>query len=252
MTADSQIGAFFDLDGTLMPWPSLEWRFVTYLGSRDVLGPRAAMRQLAAVIENAIGGYPLARNGWAYLDGVLPSLVNDWLADKLEPFPIFEDGLRRLEWHACQGHHVAIISGTLAPLARAFARQLGISLEVHATELSTARDISTRRARPEAGRWTGQQASEWPNGMTKAQIVQRIASAQHLELARSFAYGNSAADAEMLAATGLPRAVNPSPGLRRIAGQRRWVVESWRSRAELSVIRAPHCPPAARIENHRS
>jgi phosphoserine phosphatase len=244
MTADSQIGAFFDLDDTLMPWPSLEWRFVMYLASRDILGPRSAVRQLAAIIENAIGGYPLARNSRAYLDGVLPSVVDDWLADRPESFPIFEDGLRRLEWHACQGHHIAIISGTLAPLAQAFARQLGMPLEVHATELTTARGVSNRSARLEAVRWTGQQASEWPNGITKARIVQQIAAARQLELARSFAYGNSAADAEMLAATGLPRAVNPSPRLRRIAGQRRWIVESWRSRAELSRRHAPHGSPA--------
>jgi hypothetical protein len=35
MNAARKIGAFFDLDGTLLAAPSLEWRFIGYLLERD-------------------------------------------------------------------------------------------------------------------------------------------------------------------------------------------------------------------------
>jgi len=48
-----------------------------------------------------------------------------------------------------------------------------------------------------------------------------------LDLKHSYAYGDSAADAAMLAAVGNPFAVNPSFGLRRIAARRDWPIVSW-------------------------
>ena len=42
-----KIGAFFDLDGTLLAAPSLEWSFVTYLASRDEIGVANVARWLA-------------------------------------------------------------------------------------------------------------------------------------------------------------------------------------------------------------
>jgi hypothetical protein len=35
MNSPQNVGAFFDLDGTLLPPPSLEWRFIGYLLERD-------------------------------------------------------------------------------------------------------------------------------------------------------------------------------------------------------------------------
>ena len=38
MNSPERIGAFFDLDGTLLQSPSLEWRFITWLAARDKIG----------------------------------------------------------------------------------------------------------------------------------------------------------------------------------------------------------------------
>jgi HAD superfamily phosphoserine phosphatase-like hydrolase len=251
MSAESRAGAFFDIDGTLLPWPSLEWRFIGYLASRDILGPAAAARSIGIAFENLAAGAPLATGNRIYLAGLSTSLADDWLADLSQPLPILADGLRRLEWHASQGHRIALISGTLAPLARAFAERIGLELEIHATELETVSDATGERRGFAVNLWTGRLASDWPNGQTKAHIVRRIAAEHHLDLARSFAYGDSASDAAMLASAGFPRAVNPSLCLRRVAADRRWIIEYWKSRATPRPANIARYASVARIGGQR-
>jgi FMN phosphatase YigB (HAD superfamily) len=53
------VGAFFDIDGTLVPSGSLEWRFVFYLLSRDKIGVRNIGRWLLNAIR-------LAPQGWRH------------------------------------------------------------------------------------------------------------------------------------------------------------------------------------------
>jgi len=240
MSAEPRIGAFFDIDGTLLAWPSLEWRFVAYLASRHILGPAAAAHgigvALGMLLGNLAGGVPLESGNRLYLSGLSTSLVDDWLPDLSRPLPVFDDGLRRLEWHASQGHRIALISGTLAPLARAFARQIGLAAEIYATELDLASIGGGKEHGIAVDFWTGHLASEWPNAQTKAHIVGRLAAKHHLDLAHSFAYGNSATDAAMLESVGNPRAVNPSFRLRRIAASHHWMIEYWKLRA------ASRCP----------
>jgi len=251
VTTPSQIGAFFDLDGTLLSWPSLEWRFIAYLASRDILGPATLARSLSTVVANAANGLPLAHDCRMYLAGLSTSLVDDWLADQPKALPVFDDGLRRLEWHASQGHRIAIVSGTLAPLARAFAWQLQVPVEIYATELETVSRVSKEGSGFAAHIWIGELASEWPNGLTKARIVRSLAANRGLDLSRSFAYGNSAADAAMLSVTGYPRAVNPSLCLRRIAARRRWIVEYWRARTDAHEFVRSRSLTTARFGGHR-
>ncbi len=251
MSTESQVGAFFDIDGTLLAWPSLEWRFIAYLASRDILGPAAAARSCGIAFDNLIAGAPFATGNRIYLAGLSTSLVNDWLADSSQPLPILADGLRRLEWHTSKGHRIALISGTLAPLARAFAQRIGLVLEIHATELETVSGATGECRRFAADLWTGRLATDWPNGQTKAHIVRRIAAEHYLDLARSFAYGDSASDAAMLASVGFSRAVNPSLYLRRIAAERRWIIEYWKSRAASRPANFTDCSAVARAGDHR-
>ncbi len=45
-------GAFFDLDGTVLAAPSLEWRFIGYLLERDEISARLVGRWLAGFAGN--------------------------------------------------------------------------------------------------------------------------------------------------------------------------------------------------------
>jgi phosphoserine phosphatase len=260
MSAEPRIGAFFDIDGTLLPWPSLEWRFIAYLASHDILGLATAAHSmsiaLGVVLSNVAVGVSLESGNRMYLSGLSTSLVDDWLPDLSRPLPVFVDGLRRLKWHASQAHRIVLISGTLAPLARAFAQQIGLAAEIYATELDTVSSAAAEDREVAVDFWTGHLASEWPNAHTKAHIVRRVAAEHDLDLAHCFAYGNSATDAAMLGSVGNPRAVNPSFRLRRIAAGHHWMIEYWKLRAAwrrpANFARcSPTDPIVARIGDHR-
>ena len=59
--------------------------------------------------------------------------------------------------------------------------------------------------------------------------VRRIAQDNDFDLARCYAYSDTAHDRWMLGAVGRPAAVNPSLELRRIAMLRHWPIFDWRT-----------------------
>jgi alcohol-forming fatty acyl-CoA reductase len=218
MNSFSKIGAFFDLDGTLLAPPSLEWRFLAWLITRDeISGANLAgwLRHCAKTIlrhrHTAIEGNKL------YLAGLRTSLAADWAAaDAPLSLPICPKGIAQLTWHHAHGHRVLLITGTLAPLARAIARLLSCPVEICATEIVEF-----------DGRWTGRLAGEHMSRETKARTILRLASQYGLELDQSYAYGNDTHDLPMLRTVGNPVAVNPSWRLARMARLRRWPICKW-------------------------
>jgi len=208
MKSARQIGAFFDLDGTLLQPPSLEWRFIGWLAAHDHLDGENLARwlsHLARTIWHDPHGATFGNK--TYLAGLRESLVADW-----ESSPTFASlalragGLERIAWHFGQGHRVFLVSGTLDPLARATAQRISKEIEVRATPLHC-----------QNGRWTGQLAGEHMRGEAKARAVRKLALQHEIDLSKSYAYGNGMADLPMLEAVGRPVAVNPCVGLERIA-----------------------------------
>jgi HAD superfamily hydrolase (TIGR01490 family) len=218
MNSSAQIGAFFDLDGTLLAPPSLEWRFVGYLLARDQIRSHKLARwlgQCAATIFrtplNAIEGNK------RYLTGLRESIVADWSNSRAAcGLPFFPQGLARMAWHHAQQHQIFLVTGTLAPLAGAIASQFPCPVEIFATGLE-ARDRH----------WTGQLAGNHMSGETKARTLRAIAAQRNFALSHSFAYGNQMADLPMLEAVGHPVAVNPSPRLANRARKRGWSICRW-------------------------
>jgi len=89
MSDGRDIGAFFDLDGTLLPSPSLERRFIGYLLRRRVLRVASLVGWFVDVLENAPIGTPFAEADRSYLAGLSASLAEEWLADRRAPLPFF-------------------------------------------------------------------------------------------------------------------------------------------------------------------
>ena len=126
------VAAFFDLDGTLLPAPSLEWRFIGYLLARDEITTAQVggwlagfgKKFLARFARRYVGKQALSR--WH----IAKSWSSDWEKSFAPAFfgenflPFFDEGLQRVAWHHAQGHRVFLVSGTLAPLARVVARSL--------------------------------------------------------------------------------------------------------------------------------
>jgi len=220
------IGAFFDLDGTLLGPPSLERRFLRYLRWRGEFGAADGARWLARFLQRAALNWSAATVGnKAHLAGIRVATV-DGFARLLarRPPALFPAPLERLAWHSAQGHKIFLVSGTLAPLARTIARQLPCSLAVGATEL----EVRENGAGEQPQRcWTGEIAGEAICGPGKAQAIERLAAAHGLDLSRSYAYGDAWSDRWMLERVGHPAVVNPSWRLARLARRRGWAILNW-------------------------
>jgi HAD superfamily hydrolase (TIGR01490 family) len=219
MNFRGQTAAFFDLDGTLLPSPSLEWRFLLHLLDRDLIPSAQLRRWLAHFAKNILWNRRGAvEENKLYLAGRRESLVEEWeKAFSTHPLPFFAEGIRRLQWHQAQGHQVFLISGTLAPLARVAANQLPGRVEVCATELNAV-----------DGCWTGFVNGEHRSGEAKARAIQDFAVKFGLAPGQSYAYGNDLTDLSMLASVGRPCAVNPSARLKHAGRKCGWPVCTWR------------------------
>jgi HAD superfamily hydrolase (TIGR01490 family) len=221
--ASANIGAFFDIDGTLLPAPSLEWRFASYLLARHKIRVTNIIRWLAQGAKALLPGTnsDLDANKY-YLAQVQESAVADWenslaaVSPDANPLPLFAEGVERISWHLAQGHRVFLVTGTLAPLARVIAKRFRGAADVCATELEV-RDEN----------WTGRLVGEHLSGVAKTRAILKLARKYDLSLAGSYAYGNDVADGPMLSAVGHALAVNPSKTLARLAKDRGWNVRHW-------------------------
>ena len=243
----ARVAAFFDLDGTLLPLPSLEERLFRMLRYRDEI-PLSNyffwLRESLRLLPNGIRAVTHANK--MYLRGVqgfqesgawnqsdscahasghagegrpsMPPRHNPrW------PVPLFfEDGIERVAWHALQEHAIVIVSGTLEPLANAAVRALETEL---ATRGITAEiRVCATRLEQSNGRWTGRILREAMFGEAKGRAILALAGDMNLDLRQSWAYGDSELDRWMLASVGNPAAVNPTPSLARIAWKQRWPI----------------------------
>lgn len=145
MSHADKIAAFFDLDGTLLPEPSLERRFLLYLLMHKRIGPV----QLAQCVVNFV--HNIATNPSAaiqanksYSAGVPTSCAEAWSARfASHPQRLFCAGLRVLESHFAQGHRVFIVTGAPAPLAEVIDKFLPVPAAIVATQLD--RDCALHR-----------------------------------------------------------------------------------------------------------
>jgi HAD superfamily hydrolase (TIGR01490 family) len=218
MNARQKIGAFFDLDGTLLAPPSLEWRFIGYLMERDEIRTVNLARWIARSVRTFLSnGHRAVLANKYYLAGIRESVVAKW-EKTIAPgsLPLLIEGIKRMRWHLESGHRVVLITGTLAPLARAMARHLPRDVEIRATELEM-----------ENGRFSGRLSGAHLSFDEKERVMREEAARSDLSLSKSFAYGNEMSDAAMLEAVGRAAAVNASWRLGGKARGRGWTVLRW-------------------------
>ncbi len=223
MRTTATIAAFFDLDGTLLPAPSLETRFLQYLIAQRQLRTSSILKwALRAAQPSQLSNFAANKT---YLEGLPEFLAASWRESIVSQVSsrgalrFFEDGLARIAWHQSQNHRVFLVSGTLAPLASQILRFLPGEIGVIATELATDSFSST---------WTGELAGEHMVGFAKLRAMLELANEHQLDLRASYAYGDSASDCAMLEAVGHPQTVNPSRRLARVARRSGWAIHNWK------------------------
>ncbi|HYB81329.1 MAG TPA: HAD-IB family hydrolase [Mycobacterium sp.] len=213
-----QVGAFFDLDGTLVAG----FTATAHAGDRirrrqarigEVLGVAEAMMRYRfgrmeferLVVRGA--GY-LRGESLADLEAVGERLFVDRIAARVFP------GMRAIvQAHQRRGHTVLLCSSALTIHAHPVARSLGIShvLCNHFT-------LDGR------GRLSGDIVRPIVWGPNKAAAVQRFCADNRVTLPDSYFYADGDEDAALMALVGQPRPVNPRPRLAAASAQHGWPV----------------------------
>jgi HAD superfamily phosphoserine phosphatase-like hydrolase len=225
----SRVAAFFDIDGTLLPLPSLERRFVAELRQEGVIPVGNYLRWLARAIRLAPRGILHSIHGnKAHLRNVPVRALS------FGQLTFFPDAIRRMAWHASQGHSVILVSGTLDFLAR----QAALTMRLATRGVTAKIGVCATRAERIDGHYTGKIIGAANFAEEKVNAMRRIAEENGFDLARCYGYSDTAHDRWMLGAVGRPAAVNPSPELRRIALLRHWPIFDW-SISESTETKAP-------------
>lgn len=212
------IGAFFDLDGTLVDG----FTATAHAGDR-IRRRQARIGEVTGVIEASMryrfgrmhferlltraAGY-LRGESLAELDVVGERLFVERVRSKL--FPAMREIVLA---HQRRGHTVVMCSSALTIHAEPVARFLEID---HV--------LCNHFALDEAGLLTGYIAKPVIWGRQKAAAVERFAEANSVDLAGSYFYADGEEDAHLMAKVGHPRPVNPRRGLAALAAQNGWPV----------------------------
>ena len=120
-----------------------------------------------------------------------------------------------IEEHRRAGRVIVLVTGSLDFLVEPLAREIG------ATSVLAASLVESN------GRFTGELNGPPIGTAEKASRIRRLAEREGIDLSRSFAYGDSAADLPMLEAVGHPQVVNPDRALAAAAKARAWPVHRW-------------------------
>jgi putative phosphoserine phosphatase / 1-acylglycerol-3-phosphate O-acyltransferase len=219
-----QIGAFFDLDGTLVAGFTAAAHTIDRLRRRQVgVGDFLHLTQLAvqyklgrrdieALIE---GGAATARGRLADdVEEMGERIFQQSVVDQI--YPEMRDLVRA---HERRGHTVVLSSSALTMQAVPVARYLGID---HV--------VCNRFVVDEHGVLTGaiEQPVIW--GTTKATSVQKFAADHDIDLGLSYFYADGDEDLALMYLVGNPRPVNPGPALTRVAERRGWPIVRLHSR----------------------
>jgi len=232
--SEHQVAALFDMDGTLLSSNVIEtylWMRLQDLDPAERLGEigrvaarlpglvRAERRERGAFLRLVYREYAGARLD--DLNEIADRVLSGHVLARLSPAAV-----RRIREHRAAGHRTVLITGAIAPLTRPLQPLFD---HIEAAQLS----IDSR------GVCTGFLDKPPLVGESRAAWLDAYASAQGLDLHRSFAYADSHSDLPMLLAVGNPVAVQPDITLYRHAKKSRWPIVDWSTSGAVSRTLAP-------------
>jgi HAD superfamily hydrolase (TIGR01490 family) len=212
------IGAFFDLDGTLVDGFTATAHAADRIRRRqarigEVLGVveasvryRSGRMQFERLLTRA-AGY-LRGESLAELDELGQRLFAERVASRV--FPVMHEIVQA---HQERGHTVVLSSSALTIHAEPVARYTGITdVLCNHFELDDEGRLTGRIARPVI----------W--GRNKSTAVQRYCETNSVALQDSYFYADGDEDAALMVLVGNPRPVNPRPALAAMAVEHGWPV----------------------------
>lgn len=232
----SRRAAFFDVDKTLLPGSSLYllargmYRRGMY-NTRDLMG--VALSQLTfrlSGMESVRGMQAARESALAFIEGKrqdeLLGLAQDIVVEVIGPriYP----GMRKvIDAHHAAGDLTYLVTAAPADVAMRIANYLGMD-----GALGTRAEILD-------GVYTGRLIGDVLHGPAKLHSVRRLAAETGIDLTASSAYSDSMNDRPLLEGVGHPVAVNPDRMLHRLADERGWPVQDFRSARRWLVVWAP-------------
>ena len=215
--------AFFDVDGTLLPHPSLERRLFWNLFRRGKIPAASCLRWVTQSVRLGPWKFKaMAQSNKTYLRGVPVSALEDFTSLLPEFFPA---AIQRIWWHALRGDTIVLVTGTLAAIADTV--KLALERELRWRGVEANLNVIATQLEVKNARCTGNLRGVPMLGEQKASALTEFAAALDVALIDCFAYGDHHADRSMLAAAGKPFAVNPTPALRSLARHHRWRILNW-------------------------
>lgn len=216
--AGAQVGAFFDLDGTLVRG----FTATAHAGHR-IRHRQAGLGEVLGIVEAALryrlGRMPFERlivRASGYLRGESLQDLNE-LGERLfisqiidRVYPHMREVVRS---HQDRGHTVVLSSSALTIHAEPVARHLGID---HV--------LCNRFETDERGVLTGGVVEPILWGTGKASAVQAFCDGNQVDLRHSYFYADGPEDSALMKLVGHPRPVNPRRGLAAVAAERGWPV----------------------------
>lgn len=210
-----RVGAFFDLDGTLIAGYSATVFYQEFVRRRQMSVGEVA-RSVLAGAEMGLRGSDVTK-----LVEIVASSFAGRSEDELLELGerlfvqriagmVYPDARRLVRAHQRRGHTVALASSATRYQVAPVAEDLGVE-HVLATGIEVA-----------GGVFTGNLDGDVLWGPGKGRAVREFARERKVSLRGSYGYGNGDEDMYFLDLMGMPCALNPQPGLARVASERGW------------------------------
>jgi putative phosphoserine phosphatase/1-acylglycerol-3-phosphate O-acyltransferase len=225
-----EVGAFFDLDGTLVAG------FTGVLMTRDRLRRgQMSVGEFIGMVQAGLN-HQLGRSEFEDLIGKGARMLRgnslsdlDELGERLfvqhVQSRIYPEMRAMVRAHMARGHTVVLSSSALTVQVDSVARFLGID-NVLSNKFETDDD----------GLITGEVARPIIWGAGKARAVQEFAAENGIDLADSYFYADGDEDVALMYLVGNPRPTNPAGKLAAVAAKRGWPVLRFTSRSGSSPI----------------
>lgn len=218
--------AFFDVDGTLVGKHIVhQYLYIRRQMLPPALRPmwtvgfllKAPYYKLLDKVSRTKLNVVFYRN-YAGLDAAkVRGLVDACFEHVIRP-SMFEQVQACIDEHRAAGRRLVLVTGSIDFIIAPLAKHLGV-------DACFAPTLVERNAR-----FTGELDGPPVGAAEKARRIREYADRESVDLAASYAYGDSIADVPMLESVGNPHVVNPDPRLAETAQRLGWPTLEWRVR----------------------
>ncbi len=215
--------AFFDVDGTIVSTTIVHY----YVQFRSCLLPTFfrpfwlawfALKVVYYFFLDKVSRTRFNQVFYRNYQGLKSEAVKQLAGEQFETYvhsKLFPAALECIREHQNRGDLIVLVTGSLDFIVQPLADYL---------QADAALTVQLEEA---AGKFTGELTTLPLSETEKVRAIQAFVEQHNVDLAESYAYGDSRADLPMLECVGNPIVVNPSKGLRQVAIESGWEISEW-------------------------